>query len=109
MFSISPCKLGVEPGYPHFIALNWFLGGFSLYKVQVPGFHLQTTLLSKAAKITSIKWYLPKQPSKSTFWFDGRYALLSLVGFYFIEVKVANHMFAARSSQFFLHVFSGSR
>ena len=34
-------------------------------------------------------------------------AFLSLVGFYFIEVKVANHKSAAGSSQFFLPVFSG--
>ena len=29
----SPCKLGVEPGYPHFLALNWFLWCFSLFKM----------------------------------------------------------------------------
>ena len=34
-------------------------------------------------------------------------AFQSLVGFYFIEVKVANHKSAAGSSQFFLPVFSG--
>ena len=80
------CKLGVGPGYPHFMALNSLLGVFSLYKMavtRVPFY--KTTLLSKAAKITSIKWYLPKQPSKSTFWFDGSYAFQSLGKYHFIS------------------------
>ena len=33
------CKLGVEPGYHHFIALNWFLGGIPSIKWWVPRFH----------------------------------------------------------------------
>jgi hypothetical protein len=78
---------------------------------------LQTTLLSKASKIISIKCSLPKPVAKTIFQLDGTYAFhcislhfiafLSLVGFYFIEVKVANHKSAAGSSQFFLPVFSG--
>ena len=55
---------------------------------QVP--FLQTTLPSKASKLTSTKCSLPKQVSKNIFQIDGTYAFLSLIGFYFIEVKVAN-------------------
>ena len=123
---------------------------YKLEGVQVS--FLQTTLLSKASKIISIKYSLPKPVAKTIFQLNGTYtfhcislhfiafqlhfiafqlhfiafqlhfiafqlhfiafqlhfiAFLSLVGFYFIEVKVVNHKSAAGSSQFFLPVFSG--
>ena len=57
---------------------------------QVP--FLQTTLLSKASKITSIKCSLPKQVAKNIFQLDGTYAFLSLIGLYFIEVTLIYKM-----------------